>query len=89
MKEQLVKLITVKTIITVVCLGLFVYAIVNGIVDGDFFKTVFTMVISFYFGTQVQKNTASYNEAVEAVDDSTAVAEIEDEDSEDNSNEAE
>lgn len=89
MKEQLIKLITVKTIITVVCLGLFVYAIVNGIVDGDFFKTVFTMVISFYFGTQVQKNTASYNEAVEAVDDSTAVAEIEDEDSEDNSNEAE
>ena len=65
MKAQITKLITVKTIITIVCLALFVYVIVKGIVDGDYFKTVFTMVISFYFGTQVQKNSNAYNDALE------------------------
>lgn len=56
MKEALTKLITVKTLITLVCLGVFVYAVVTGIVDGEFVKTILMMVFAFYFGTQYQKN---------------------------------
>ena len=72
MKEQLLKLITVKTIITLVCLAIFVYVVINGIVDGEYFKTIFTMVISFYFGTQVQKNIERHNDAVETATEKEA-----------------
>lgn len=65
MKQQLIKLITVKTIITVACLAIMIYSVINGIVDGDFIKTIITMVFSFYFGTQYQKNAAAADQAAE------------------------
>lgn len=55
--DKLVKLLNVKTIITLVGLGLWIYVTTTGIVEGEFFKTIFTMIISFYFGTQFSKDT--------------------------------
>ncbi len=55
MKEIIANLLKVKSIITLVLLGLVVYSVVNGIIQGQFVETIFTTVIGFYFGTQYQK----------------------------------
>lgn len=54
-KTIIYRLTKVKTIITMVALGLWIYVTLHGLVDGEFFKTVFTMIISVYFGTQITK----------------------------------
>ena len=55
MLKKLAKLIDVKSIVTCVLTGVFAYLSVIGVVSGEQFLTVFTMVISFYFGTQAGK----------------------------------
>lgn len=58
MKERLAKLINVKSIITIVLCGVFSYLAVAGKVSAQQFLTiftVFTVIISFYFGSQVEK----------------------------------
>lgn len=49
------KLFEMKSVITLVTLGLFVYAVLNGIIEGTFLESVIMMVFSFFFGTQYQK----------------------------------
>ncbi|MEA4941007.1 MAG: hypothetical protein VB094_00520 [Oscillibacter sp.] len=55
MKEKLIKLVDVKSIVTFLLSGTFVALTLRGDITGQEFMTVFTVVISFYFGTQVQK----------------------------------
>lgn len=55
MGKKLAKLIDVKSIVTFVLTGVFAYLSIIGVVSGEQFLTVFTMVISFYFGTQAGK----------------------------------
>lgn len=55
MKEKLAKLINVKSIITIVLCGVFAYLSVAGKVSPQQFLTIFTVIISFYFGSQVEK----------------------------------
>ena len=55
MLKKLAKLIDVKSIVTFVLTGVFAYLSVIGVISGEQFLTVFTMVISFYFGTQKAK----------------------------------
>lgn len=55
MKEKITKLIDVKSIITLVLTAVFSYLVVVKIITGQEFLTIFTVIISFYFGTQVQK----------------------------------
>ena len=56
MKETILdRLASVKSIVTVLLTGVFGYLAVTGGIDGTEFLTVFTVVISFYFGTQSQK----------------------------------
>ena len=43
---------------TVALTAVFAYLAVTGAVDGTEFLTVFTVVVSFYFGTQAQKREA-------------------------------
>ncbi len=52
---QIAKLINVKSIVTLVLTGVFAALAVNGIVTGQEFLTVFTVIISFYFGTQASR----------------------------------
>ena len=55
MGKKLAKLIDVKSIVTFVLTGVFAYLSIIGVISGEQFLTVFTMVISFYFGTQTGK----------------------------------
>lgn len=55
MKERLSKLLTVKSIVTIVLTAVFAYLSVRGMVGIDQFLTVFTVIIAFYFGTQAEK----------------------------------
>lgn len=49
------RLVSVKSIVTVALTAVFAYLAITGAVDGKEFLTVFTVVISFYFGTQAEK----------------------------------
>ena len=59
MKDKIAKLIDVKTIVTLVLTGVFSYLALCQIIDPAQFLTVFTVVISFYFGTQFNKTGGS------------------------------
>jgi len=56
MKEKLAKLINVKSIVTILLTGVFAYLAIAGSITGQEFLTIFTVIISFYFGTQSNKN---------------------------------
>lgn len=55
MKERLVKLLSVKSILTLMLCIVFCFLSSRGVISGEQFLTVFTVVISFYFGTQHEK----------------------------------
>lgn len=53
--NRLDKLLTIKSIVTIVLTGIFAYLAVCGVVNGEQFLVIFTTVIAFYFGTQTKK----------------------------------
>ena len=55
MKERISKLLTVKSIVTILLTIIFCYLSIIGIITGTEFITIFTTVIAFYFGTQAEK----------------------------------
>lgn len=55
MKEKLKALLTVKSIVTIELTGVFGFLSIVGKISGHDFLTIFTTVISFYFGTQHEK----------------------------------
>ena len=55
MKERLLRLLTVKSIVAILLTLVFAYLSVCGLVAADQFLTVFTVIIAFYFGTQAEK----------------------------------
>lgn len=55
MKNRLSKLLTVKSIVTIILTLVFSYLAIVGIIASEQVMTVFTVVISFYFGTQSEK----------------------------------
>ena len=59
MKNQLAKLIDVKSIVTIMLAFVFAVLALKEQISSDQFLTVFTVVISFYFGTQYQKNCST------------------------------
>lgn len=61
MKEKLAKLVNVKSIITLIICGVFAYLSVIGQIMPDQFLTIFTVIISFYFGSQYGKKEANTN----------------------------
>ncbi len=56
MLQRISKLLTVKSIVTISLTGVFAYLAAVGRISGQEFLTVFTVVISFYFGTQAEKS---------------------------------
>ena len=54
--ERIAKLIDVKSIVTIVLTAVFAAQSLRGMISPEHFLTVFTVVISFYFGTQYAKN---------------------------------
>ena len=57
MKDRLIKLLSVKSIVTILLTLVFSYLSVIGQINQEQFMTVFTVVIAFYFGTQAEKNS--------------------------------
>ena len=55
MKERLSKLLTIKSIVTILLTLVFCYLSVIGVITSELFMAIFTMVVSFYFGTQAKK----------------------------------
>ena len=62
-KERIAKLLTVKSIITLVLTGVFSFLAVTGTITSSDFMTIFTVVIAFYFGTQATKETKENKES--------------------------
>lgn len=54
--ERIAKLIDVKSIVTLVLTAVFAAQSLRDMISPEQFLTVFTVVISFYFGTQYAKN---------------------------------
>lgn len=61
MKEKLAKLINVKSIITILLTIVFGYLSISGDIQPDQFMTIFTVIISFYFGMKTEKNNNNNN----------------------------
>ena len=55
MLERVSKLIDVKSLSTLTMVGVFAFLSVTGEISSEQFLTIFTVVVSFYFGTQVGK----------------------------------
>ena len=53
--NNLAALIKVKTIVTLVVIGVFAALALSGAIPSDTTMAVVTMVVAFYFGTQSQK----------------------------------
>lgn len=62
MLKKLAKLIDVKSLVTLALAAAFIILSLKGVISADQFMTVFTVVISFYFGTQVGKKEAKNNQ---------------------------
>lgn len=58
MKEKFMKLFTVKSIVTIMLTTVFCTLALKGRVSAEQFLTIFTVVISFYFGTQFEKSNS-------------------------------
>ena len=54
-KRRLANLLAVKSLVTVILTVVFAYLAVTGHVSTEQFLTVFTVVISFYFGVQMER----------------------------------
>lgn len=59
LKKRLANLLAVKSIVTLVLTAVFAYVTVIGQVSTEQFLTIFTVVISFYFGSQAEKLKSS------------------------------
>lgn len=64
MKARLVKLLNVKSIISMVMTLVFCYLAIVGIIGAELYVPIFTTVISFYFGTQMEKKANENDETV-------------------------
>ncbi len=56
MKENLAKLLKVKTIVTMAVVAVFAALSLTGKITPDNVMVIVSMVVSFYFGTQHEKN---------------------------------
>lgn len=54
--KRLTNLLTIKSLVTLALTAVFACLTCRGDITGDQFLTVFTVVVAFYFGSQVEKN---------------------------------
>lgn len=52
------RLVSIKSIVTLILTGVFAYLSITGVISGEQFLTIFTVVISFYFGVQYEKRVS-------------------------------
>lgn len=62
MKTRLSKLLTVKSLVTMTLTIIFSFLAVTGKIPTSDYMTIYTVIISFYFGTQAEKNVSREKE---------------------------
>ncbi len=67
MREKIVKLIDLKSIVTLTLTISFVVMSGRGQISAEQFITVFTTVIAFYFGVQYNKNSTAAESRTEKI----------------------
>lgn len=55
MREKIAKLVDVKSLVTLLLASTFTYLSITNKISAEQFLTIFTVIISFYFGTQAKK----------------------------------
>ncbi len=55
LKERVERLLSVKSLVTILLTIVFSYLAVIGTITAENFMTIFTVIIAFYFGTQATK----------------------------------
>lgn len=64
MKEKIIdRLVSIKSIVTLVLTAVFAYLSIAGVISGDNFLSVFLIIIGFYFGSQVEKQKQESKDA--------------------------
>ena len=53
--QRAARLLSVKSLVTVILTIVFAYLSITGIIGGEQFLTIFTVIIAFYYGTQAKK----------------------------------
>ena len=61
-KEALVKLLKVKSLVTIALIATFCSLAFTGVITGEQVNNVVMMVVSFFFGMQSEKRNAEKNE---------------------------
>lgn len=56
MKERFGKLLTIKSLVTLGATAIFAVLSLKGRLSAQEFLTVYTVIVSFYFGTQFEKS---------------------------------
>lgn len=59
--ERLTNLLSVKSIISLLLTLVFCYLALIGMIAAELFIPIFTTVIAFYFGTQIEKKNQEAN----------------------------
>lgn len=54
-RERIASLLSIKSLVTLILTIVFAYLSVIQIIQPEHFMTIFTVVVSFYFGTQAVK----------------------------------
>lgn len=62
MKARLQKLLAVKSIVTLLLTVVFCILSLRGSLEPQYFLSIFTTVIAFYFGTQAEKKDTEVKE---------------------------
>lgn len=58
MKTRLSKLLTIKSLVTITLTIIFSFLAVTGKIPTRDYIAIYTVIISFYFGTQAEKNVS-------------------------------
>ena len=61
--DRIARLIDVKSLVTLALTAVFAILALKSIISGEQFLTIFTVIISFYFGTQVNKKGSDNDES--------------------------
>ena len=61
-RERIAKLIDVKSLVTLTLTGVMAYLSISGREVSETFKTIYVMIIGFYFGTQTTKSKKEEND---------------------------
>lgn len=72
--DRLQKLLAVKSIVTLALTGVFCALCLTDMIGADQFMTVYTVVVAFYFGTQVEQRKNS-EAALPAIEEALPVIE--------------